>query len=61
MRELRGAGFVTVAHIPTDDNPADLFTKILARAPFEKHRKFALNTAADPDDYNAPKASASGT
>ncbi|KAL1518494.1 hypothetical protein AB1Y20_002785 [Prymnesium parvum] len=28
MRELRGAGDVTVRHIPTDLNPADLFTKL---------------------------------
>ena len=34
MRELRGAGEVTVDHVPTDDNPADLFTKILSRQPF---------------------------
>ena len=43
MRELRGAGVVTVRHIPGDSNPADLFTKILTRQPFEKHRKFVLN------------------
>ena len=28
-------------------NPADLYTKILSRQPFEKHRKFSLNLAAD--------------
>ena len=28
MRELRGAGIVTVRHIPGETNPADLFTKI---------------------------------
>ena len=43
MRELRGAGVVRVRHIPGDSNPADLFTKILSRQPFEKHRKFVLN------------------
>ena len=37
MRELRGAGIVNVIHIPGDSNPADLFTKILSRQPFEKH------------------------
>ena len=47
MRELRGAGKVQVKWIPTDDNPADLFTKILSRQPFERHRKFVLNLAAD--------------
>ena len=30
MREMRGAGEVVVSHVPTDDNPADLFTKILS-------------------------------
>ena len=43
MRELRGAGVVRVRHIAGDSNPADLFTKILTRQPFEKHRKFVLN------------------
>ena len=43
MRELRGAGLVTVEHIPTDANPADLFTKILSRQVFEKHRRTVLN------------------
>ena len=43
MRELRGAGTVTVRHIPGETNPADLFTKILSRQPFEKHRKVVLN------------------
>ena len=46
MRELRGAGHVVVRHIPGDTNPADLFTKILTKQPFEKHRKFVLNLAA---------------
>ena len=43
MRELRGAGVVRVRHIPGESNPADLFTKILARQPFEKHRKVVMN------------------
>ena len=47
MRELRGAGRVTVKHIPGETNPADLFTKVLSRQPFEKHRKTVLNTAAN--------------
>lgn len=47
MRELRGAGVVNVSHIPTEDNPADLFTKILSRALFEKHRAFVMNAKAE--------------
>ena len=46
MRELRGSGLVTIKHIPGETNPADLFTKILSRQPFEKHRKFVLNLPA---------------
>ena len=47
MRELRGAGRVVVRHIPGEENPADLFTKILSRQPFEKHRKKVLNLPGD--------------
>ena len=47
MRELRGAGVVVVRHIPGDSNPADLFTKVLTRQPFEKHRKSVLNLPGD--------------
>ena len=43
MRELRGAGVVTVELVPTAINPADIFTKILSRQVFEKHRKTILN------------------
>jgi hypothetical protein len=47
VRELRGAGRVNVRHIPGETNPADLFTKILSRQVFEKHRKVVLNLAGD--------------
>ena len=36
MRELRGAGVVVVKTVPTEDNPADLFTKVLIKQAFEK-------------------------
>ena len=39
LREMRGAGLVTVKYLGTEENTADLFTKILDRQPFEKHRK----------------------
>ena len=48
MRELRSAGRVTVKYVPTDDNTADIFTKVLSRQPFEKHRRALLNLAAMP-------------
>ena len=46
LREMRGAGIVKVQYIPTDENTADLFTKVLKRQPFEKHRKVVLNSGA---------------
>ena len=46
MRELRGAGVVEVAHVPTELNPADLFTKVLSRSEFEKHRRTVFNLPA---------------
>ena len=33
-------------HMPGKANPADLFTKILGRTDFEKHRSLELNLAA---------------
>ena len=56
MRELRGAGRVVVRHIPGETNPADLFTKILSRQPFEKHRKTVLNLAGDTGVEQARRA-----
>ena len=47
MRELRGAGVVQVRHIAGELNPADLFTKVLSRQPFEKHRKTVMNLPGD--------------
>ena len=47
MRELRGAGTTAVRHLAGTENPADLFTKILTKQLFEKHRKFTLNLAGD--------------
>ena len=46
MRELRGAGRVSVKYVPTGDNTSDIFTKVLSRQPFEKHRRVVLNLAA---------------
>ena len=38
---------MTVKYLGTEENTADIFTKILDRQPFEKHRKTVLNTAAN--------------
>ena len=53
MRELRGADVVTVRHIAGETNPADLFTKILSRQIFERHRKTVLNLTNDADATQA--------
>ena len=50
MREMRGAGVMTVELIPMAIKPADIFTKILSRQMFEKHRKTVLNIVDDSDD-----------
>ena len=42
---------VRLQHMPGKNNPADLFTKILSRADFEKHRAFTLNTVARATVY----------
>ncbi len=43
MRELSGAGVVKVKYVATDENTADIFTKVLSRQPFEKHRNVVMN------------------
>ena len=40
---------MSVKHVPTEENEADLYTKILARAPFEKHRAKVMNSKAAVD------------
>ena len=37
MRDLRGAGVVEVRYLKTEENTADIYTKVLSRQPFEKH------------------------
>ena len=60
MRELRGMGMVNVRHIPGDTNPADIFTKILSRQLFERHRKTILNIPSDASSDSVRDASAAG-
>ena len=47
MRELRGQGVVQVLEVSTDDNPADLFTKVLKGSALIKHRKTCVNLPGD--------------
>jgi len=56
MRELCGLGVVTVAHVPTAENLADLFTKVLDKQPFDKHRKFVHNLSGDTGASYARRA-----
>jgi len=56
MRELHGLGVTTVAHVPTAENPANLFTKVLDKQPFEKHRKFVHNLSGDTGAHYARRA-----
>ena len=42
-----GWSTVNVRHISGDVNPADLYTKILSRQVFEKHRKVVMNLPGD--------------
>ena len=47
MRELRGAAVVNLHKIPGTANPADMFTKPLARQPFEMYRKEVMNLGSN--------------
>ena len=43
MRELRATGVVKLSLVPTEDMTADILTKPLPDAAFEKHRDVAMN------------------
>ena len=43
VRELVGTGELVVQHIPTAENPADLLTKPLPTASFDKHVHTLMN------------------
>ena len=42
VREFVELGKLKVEHVPTDDNPADLFTKDLIKAKFDKFVKVVM-------------------
>ena len=46
MRELKGAGAISLNMVVGDFNPADLFTKVVSKQLFDKFRKFVLGLAA---------------
>ena len=47
VRELVYAGELKVDWVATDDNVADLLTKSLSFAPFDKHRRRAMNASSE--------------
>ena len=51
---------VVVNHIPGVTNPADLFTKILSKQEFEKHRKVVLNLPGDTGVEHARREAVAG-
>ena len=46
MRELQRAGKVRVKLIPTAENDADMFTKVLDNKTLQRHRATVMNLAA---------------
>ena len=37
LREMKDQGLLQIKHLPSDDNPADIFTKNTSAAVFERH------------------------
>ena len=46
LREMRGREMVAVRHVPTEKNTADILTKLLSNALFERHSRAMLNEPA---------------
>jgi len=47
VREYQAEGLVVVRRVPTADNPADIFTKPVARVAFIKHKEYLMPRAGD--------------
>jgi len=47
VREYQAEGLVVVRRVPTADNPADTFTKPVARVAFIKHKEYLMPRAGD--------------
>eukprot|EP00903_Cladosiphon_okamuranus_P021398 g19668.t1 len=43
IRELFKSGRITIEFVPTEEQHADMLTKVLGRAKLEKHRRFLMN------------------
>ena len=55
MREREVEGEIAVTKVDTSDNLADMFTKVLDRAPFEKFRRLVMNVLLNGIQYLAPR------
>ena len=55
IRELVENHVVRVPYVSTDDNLADMFTKVLDRLPFEKFRRLVMNVLVSGVQYLAPR------
>ena len=51
LQELKDLGIIEVRHVPGDENDADIFTKNVTRAVFEKH----LPKFVGKDEYMVKK------
>ena len=58
VRELTYEGEITVEHIETKDNPADVLTKSLPLDSFSRHSR-ALRGAREGDQFALPRPSRS--
>ena len=55
VREREIEGHLRLEKVGTDDNLADMFTKVLDRAPFEKFRRLVMNVLLNGIQYLAPR------
>ena len=55
LREREIEGHLRLEKVGTDDNLADMFTKVLDRAPFEKFRRVVMNVLLNGIQYLAPR------
>ena len=53
MRELAAKKLVALRLVKTADMEADMMTKILERAAFDKHRDSVMNVSALPRTYSS--------
>ena len=57
LQDCKELGITRVGYIATNDNPADLLTKPLDRAKFQKHRAYLMGLESEDRDVGHPGAS----